>query len=158
MAKFGLTKEYLEHQVALVAYNRFGEVGIQCVLTLNNGYTVTGESSCIDPNIFDEEIGKKIAYENAFDKLWSILGYQEKQRWFIETQTTWVDRLLIERQELDKKLKALTGFIFNPDGSRAVRSEAVSEDQWELMYEQHTAMEQYLHILDQRLKLAEAVA
>lgn len=158
MAKFGLTKEYLESQVALVDYNRFGEVGIQCVLTLSNGYTVTGESSCIDPTIFDEETGKQIAYENAFDKLWPILGYQEKQRWFIETQTTWVDRLLTERQELYKKLKALTGFIFNPDGSRAVRSEAVSEDQWELMYEQHTAMEQYLRILDQRLKLAEYVA
>ena len=158
MAKFGLTKEYLEQQIVQVEYNRFGEVGIQCVLTLNNGYTVTGESGCIDPTIFNEEIGKNIAYENAFDKLWSILGYQEKQRWFIETQTTWVDRLLIERQELDKKLKALTGFIFNPDGSRAVRSEAVSEDQWELMYEQHTAMDQYLRILDKRLKLAEVTA
>lgn len=158
MAKFGLTKEILENQIVSIEYNRFGEVGIQCVLTLNNGYTVTGESGCIDPTIFNEEIGKSIAYENAFDKLWPILGYQEKQRWFIETQTTWVDRLLIERQELDKKLKALTGFIFNPDGSRAVRSEAVSEDQWELMYEQHTAMEQYLSILDQRLKLAEVTA
>lgn len=158
MAKFGLTKEILENQIVSIEYNRFGEVGIQCVLTLNNGYTVTGESGCIDPTIFNEEIGNSIAYENAFDKLWPILGYQEKQRWFIETQTTWVDRLLIERQELDKKLKALTGFIFNPDGSRAVRSEAVSEDQWELMYEQHTAMEQYLRILDQRLKLAEVTA
>lgn len=158
MAKFGLTKENLENQIVSIEYNRFGEVGIQCVLTLNNGYTVTGESGCIDPTIFNEEIGKSIAYENAFDKLWPILGYQEKQRWFIETQTTWVDRLLIERQELDKKLKALTGFIFNPDGSRAVRSEAVSENQWELMYEQHTAMEQYLRILDQRLKLAEVTA
>lgn len=158
MAKFGLTKENLENQIVSIEYNRFGEVGIQCVLTLNNGYTVTGESGCIDPTFFNEEIGKSIAYENAFDKLWPILGYQEKQRWFIETQTTWVDRLLIERQELDKKLKALTGFIFNPDGSRAVRSEAVSENQWELMYEQHTAMEQYLRILDQRLKLAEVTA
>nr|DAN52778.1 MAG TPA: hypothetical protein [Caudoviricetes sp.] len=158
MAKFGLTKENLENQIVSIEYNRFGEVGIQCVLTLNNGYTVTGESGCIDPTIFSEEIGKSIAYENAFDKLWPILGYQEKQRWFIETQTTWVDRLLIERQELDKKLKALTGFIFNPDGSRSVRSEAVSENQWELMYEQHTAMEQYLRILDQRLKLAEVTA
>lgn len=158
MAKFGLTKENLENQIVSIEYNRFGEVGIQCVLTLNNGYTVTGESGCIDPTIFNEEIGKSIAYENAFDKLWPILGYQEKQRWFIETQTTWVDRLLIERQELDKKRKALTGFIFNPDGSRAVRSEAVSENQWELMYEQHTAMEQYLRILDQRLKLAEVTA
>lgn len=158
MAKFGLTKENLENQIVSIEYNRFGEVGIQCVLTLNNGYTVTGESGCIDPTIFNEEIGKIIAYENAFDKLWPILGYQEKQRWFIETQTTWVDRLLIERQELDKKLKALTEFIFNPDGSRAVRSEAVSENQWELMYEQHTAMEQYLRILDQRLKLAEVTA
>lgn len=53
MAKYGLTPDFLKSQIIDVTYNRFGETGVQCVLTLTNGYTVTGESSCIDPDIFD---------------------------------------------------------------------------------------------------------
>lgn len=88
MTKYGLTIEKLEEQIASVDYATFGETGIHCTITLVNGYTVTGESSCIDPTIFNEDIGKKIAYKNAFDKLWFLLRYNEKQRWYEETQLT----------------------------------------------------------------------
>lgn len=49
-----------------------------CVLVLQNGFTVTGESACASPENFDAEIGKKIALENAKQKLWPLLGYQLK--------------------------------------------------------------------------------
>lgn len=51
-----------------------------CVLTLRNGFTVTGESACASPENFDAEIGRKIARENAKNKLWPLLGYQLKER------------------------------------------------------------------------------
>ena len=41
-----------------------------CVLTLCNGFTVTGESACASPESFDAEIGRKIARENAINKVW----------------------------------------------------------------------------------------
>ena len=41
-----------------------------CVLTLRNGFTVTGESACASPENFDAEIGRKIARENAINKVW----------------------------------------------------------------------------------------
>lgn len=55
-----------------------------CVLVLKNGFTVTGESACASPENFDAEIGRKIARNNAFDKVWGLEGYLLKQRLFEE--------------------------------------------------------------------------
>lgn len=51
-----------------------------CVLVLQNGFTVTGESACASPENFDAEIGKKIARQNASSKIWPLMGYELKQR------------------------------------------------------------------------------
>lgn len=51
-----------------------------CVLVLKNGFTVTGESACASPENFDSEIGRKIARENAVEKIWPLMGYELKQR------------------------------------------------------------------------------
>ncbi len=47
-----------------------------CVITLKNGFTVTGESACASPENFDAEIGRKIARENAKQKIWPLMGYE----------------------------------------------------------------------------------
>lgn len=51
-----------------------------CVLVLNNGFIVTGESACASPENFDAEIGRKIARENAEQKIWPLMGYHLKQK------------------------------------------------------------------------------
>lgn len=51
-----------------------------CVLVLKNGFTVTGESACASPENFDADIGRKVARENAVQKLWPLLGFQLKSR------------------------------------------------------------------------------
>lgn len=51
-----------------------------CVLVLKNGFTVTGESACASPENFDAEIGRKIARQNAVNKIWLLEGYLLKQR------------------------------------------------------------------------------
>ncbi|HCT7092507.1 TPA: hypothetical protein OT711_001766 [Klebsiella aerogenes] len=51
-----------------------------CVLTLKNGFTVTGESACASPENFDPEIGRKIARDNAVNKIWMLEGYLLKQK------------------------------------------------------------------------------
>lgn len=56
-----------------------------CVLVLRNGFTVTGESACASPENFDAEIGRKIARENAKQKLWPLMGYALKQQLFETT-------------------------------------------------------------------------
>lgn len=47
-----------------------------CVIILRNGFTVTGESACASPENFDAEIGRKIARENAVQKIWPLMGYE----------------------------------------------------------------------------------
>lgn len=51
-----------------------------CVLVLKNGFTVTGESACASPENFNAEIGRKIARENAINKIWMLEGYLLKQK------------------------------------------------------------------------------
>lgn len=58
-----------------------------CVLTLQNGFTVTGESACASPENFDAEIGRKIARENAINKVWMLEGYLLKQHLHEEKQS-----------------------------------------------------------------------
>ena len=51
-----------------------------CALTLRNGYIVTGESAAASPENFDEAIGRKIARENARNKIWMLEGYLLRER------------------------------------------------------------------------------
>lgn len=51
-----------------------------CVLVLRNGFTVTGESACASPENFDAELGRKIARQNAVQKMWPLMGYALKER------------------------------------------------------------------------------
>lgn len=51
-----------------------------CVLILRNGFTVTGESACASPENFNREIGRRIARQNAIDKVWAFMGYELRTR------------------------------------------------------------------------------
>ncbi|MCY1550576.1 Phage protein [compost metagenome] len=51
-----------------------------CVLSLRNGFTVTGESACASPENFDAEIGRKIARENAEAKICPLMGYELRSK------------------------------------------------------------------------------
>lgn len=49
-----------------------------CVLLLQNGFMVTGESACASPENFDAELGRKIARKDAENKMWPLMGYALK--------------------------------------------------------------------------------
>ena len=51
-----------------------------CCLMLANGFTVTGESACASPENFDTELGRKIARDNAKQKIWALEGYALRDR------------------------------------------------------------------------------
>jgi hypothetical protein len=51
-----------------------------CCLTLANGFTVTGESACASPENFDTDLGRKIARDNAKQKIWALEGYALRDR------------------------------------------------------------------------------
>lgn len=76
-----LTPDLIDSKIKSATYTNLpsGKC-VVCEITLLNGYTVRGESACVSPENFDQEIGNKIAFQNAREKIWEIEGYllQEK--------------------------------------------------------------------------------
>lgn len=76
-----LTPDYLKTLITSAEYYVFPNTTTTvCCITLQNGFTVIGESACASPENFDKQIGESIAYTNAFDKLWVLEGYLLKQK------------------------------------------------------------------------------
>lgn len=71
-----VTKEAILAKIAAVDYVVMpdGRTTI-CQLTMQNGFTVRGESSCVSVENFNKELGEKYAYEKAFDAAWAVEGY-----------------------------------------------------------------------------------
>lgn len=58
-----------------------GQVLRWCVLTLHNGFAVTGDpSASVSPENDSQELGEKFALENAKCALWPLLGILLKDR------------------------------------------------------------------------------
>lgn len=78
-----LTPEKIDVVIAEEAYHVFpGTTLTVCALTLRNGFVVVGESAAASPENFDREIGRKIARENARNKIWALEGYLLRQKLF----------------------------------------------------------------------------
>lgn len=76
-----LTPDHIESVIASEQYwQPEGTTLTVCALALVNGTHVVGESACVSPANFDAEIGRKIARDNAKQKVWALEGYLLKQR------------------------------------------------------------------------------
>lgn len=76
-----LTPSDIDAVIAGEDYHVFtGTTLTVCCLHLRNGFTVTGESASASPENFDAEIGRKIARDNARNKIWALEGYLLKDR------------------------------------------------------------------------------
>jgi len=76
-----LTPQIIDNKIKSRAFHVFEDSCLTvCCVTLQNGFTVTGESACASPENFDAEIGEKIAFENARSKVWALEGYLLKER------------------------------------------------------------------------------
>lgn len=127
-----------------------------CVLVLKNGFTVTGESACASPENFDAEIGRKIARENAKQKLWPLMGYALKEQLYQATQPAKTpdestipphqQRVIAEKAELDEKLSKLLAF-FDSETYKAIPG----QDQ-QMLQQQSVSMEHYSEILGMRIE------
>lgn len=83
-----LTPDLIDAQIIAEEYHVFsGTTLTVCCLVLQNGFCVTGESAAADPANFDETIGRKIARQNAREKIWPLEGYRLRQHLY-ETQVS----------------------------------------------------------------------
>lgn len=79
-----------------------------CVLVLENGFTITGQSACASPENFDAELGRKIARANAVNEIWQLEGYLLRELLAEDAR-----REAANLAELDKPLTPLP--IINPE-------------------------------------------
>tara|TARA_R110000782_G_scaffold164974_5_gene256902 strand:- start:707 stop:1387 length:681 start_codon:yes stop_codon:yes gene_type:complete len=76
-----VTPEHVNSVISIVEYHVFANSTLTvCCITLDNGFTVTGESACASPENYDKQLGEKIAYDNAKSKIWMLEGYLLKDR------------------------------------------------------------------------------
>jgi len=76
-----ITPERLDEVISSEDFHVFeGSQLTVCCMTLENGFTVTGESACASPENFNAELGRKIARDNARNKIWALEGYALKQK------------------------------------------------------------------------------
>lgn len=76
-----VTPEFIESRIVDKVWTRFSPTVTICNITLDNGYSVRGESACVNPENYNQEIGERVSYDNAFQKLWPLFGF-----WLAETQ------------------------------------------------------------------------
>jgi hypothetical protein len=129
---------------------------VVCQLTLRNGFTVDGTSACVSKENFNQEIGNKIARENAREKIWLLEGYLLKEKLhcsFFEipklVPKNHIERMQSEKHELDTKLNALKAFL---DKLGTDEAPLLTDDQAGYLEEQCEAMQSYSDVLGVRIE------
>ena len=80
-----LTPDLIESKIKEKSFYKLTERLTVCVITLKNGFELTGESSCVSADNYNKEIGEKISFENARNKIWELEGYLLKENLFIKS-------------------------------------------------------------------------
>lgn len=71
-----VTLEYMQSRITDKDFTVLPDSTVTiCNITLDNGYSVRGESACVDPANFNREIGQHYAEKQAMDKLWPLFGF-----------------------------------------------------------------------------------
>lgn len=139
-----VTGDLIESKIIGTHFHRLTEVLTVCVLTLQNGFTVTGESACASPANFDEQIGNKLARADAIRKIWALEGYLLKEQLY-HRPARFEDRVKMELGDLHTKIEGLRQFLHGEQwGAVAPLEQARLERQF-------NAMNDYANVLQQRL-------
>lgn len=75
-----LTPDHIDAQIVSEEYGVFAGRMTVCVLTLKNGFLIAGESSSVSKENFDEQLGRKIAFDNARNKICAFEGYLLREK------------------------------------------------------------------------------
>jgi hypothetical protein len=80
-----LTPDMIDAAIVSEDYYVFpGTTMTVCALKLRNGFIVIGESAAASPENFNRDIGRKIARENARNRIWALEGYLLRHRLYTD--------------------------------------------------------------------------
>lgn len=74
-----VTEESIKAKIAHVQYLLNGQLTI-AIITMQNGFMVHGVSAPASPANYDQAVGERYAYDNAFKQLWQLEGYLLRER------------------------------------------------------------------------------
>lgn len=141
------------HTAIVKHISQSGQVLRWAVLTTRNGHAVTGRpSACVSPENDQQDLGEKIAIENAKSDLWALMGYALKEEIFNNHQLQqkaalpYQQRVIDEKAEIDQRATALSTFI----GENPI-FETVAPDEQERMREQCELMWSLSEVLGKRI-------
>lgn len=77
-----VTPECMRSRITSTDFTSIGKTVRHCRIVLDNGFSVGGESACVNVASYNQQIGGKIPYDNAFRQLWPLFGFllAEKNR------------------------------------------------------------------------------
>ena len=76
-----LTPKLIDETIIDEHYHQFPNTTLTvCALELRNGFLVVGESAAASSSNFDADLGRKIARDNARNKIWALEGYLLRER------------------------------------------------------------------------------
>lgn len=78
-----VTRGSIDAKIRGVSYMRRRSMTL-CVIELANGFQVIGKSAPVDPANFDEEIGKNLAYNDAYSQIWMLERYLLAEKLFLK--------------------------------------------------------------------------
>lgn len=71
---FRITLAYMKTRISTLDYFYHDQLTI-AVITLDNGWKLTGKSAPVDPNNYDAEHGKSLAYDDALRQAWPLFAF-----------------------------------------------------------------------------------
>lgn len=76
-----VNSEIIRHKIVSEQFHVFPDTAVTvCCISLDNGFHVIGQSACVSTEDFDPEVGRKLAYANAFERIWELEGYLLKEK------------------------------------------------------------------------------
>ena len=70
-----VTKADVDAFITSVDVKTYGDKTTVVIAHLANGYIITESSSCVDPENYDESVGRDICMDKIEDKVWFLLGF-----------------------------------------------------------------------------------
>lgn len=104
---------------------------------MKNGFTLRESATCVDPENYNEEIGKEICLKRLEDKVWFLLGYQLQEELYQSVKHN------------KKRMKYLVEFKEKATLIRLIQCEIEAEDEKEVEEKVKTGDYQFIDSWDE---------
>lgn len=159
-----VTPAMVDSMIEGVEFHSLSDSHIVCKLTMFGGrFHVTGESSTVSKENFNQKLGEEISERNARDKIWPIAGAILANdlfnfRWPLSEDQLklpdYAQRMILEVQQVQGRLEILAPLV--RDKAR-MKEMGIDEVEANDLTEQVEAMTRYRDILQRRLSRIEGV-